>query len=101
MREIREELGLIIEPGRLLAVDWVPPREGRTEVLMLGFDGGQLCAAQVATIQIPDACYAGGRGAHQTRKTRLSPLLARRASACRQARAGGWTVYLEDGHLVI
>jgi 8-oxo-dGTP pyrophosphatase MutT (NUDIX family) len=102
VREIREELGLSIEPGRLLAVDWVPPRQGRTEGLTLVFDGGQLPVAQVAAIQLPPdelRCWAWCTPEEEA--TRLSPLLARRASVSRQARAGGWTAYLEDGHPVI
>ncbi len=46
IREIQEELGLDIEPGRLLAVDWVPPQPNRTEGVMLVYDGGTLDAAQ-------------------------------------------------------
>ena len=29
VRELKEELGLTCAPGRLLAVDWVPPRRAR------------------------------------------------------------------------
>lgn len=98
VREIQEELGLIVEPGRLLAVDWVPPRQGRTEGLMLVFDGGRLSAAQIAAIQIPPhELRSWAWCTPEEEVTRLSPLLARRASACRQARADGWTAYLEDG----
>ena len=102
VREIREELGLSIEPGRLLAVDWVPPRQGRTEGLTLVFDGGQLPVAQVPAIQLPPdelRCWAWCTPEEEA--TRLSPRLARRASVSRQARAGGWTAYREDGHPVI
>src|SRR5437016_12465021 len=41
-REVKEELGLSRPPGQLLVVDWVPPRPGRTEGLMMVFDGGVL-----------------------------------------------------------
>lgn len=33
VREVKEELGLPVSPGRLLVVDWVPPRPGRTDEL--------------------------------------------------------------------
>src|SRR5882762_554164 len=40
-REILEELGLEVRPGRLLVVDWAPhPNEG--DKLLFIFDGGQL-----------------------------------------------------------
>jgi ADP-ribose pyrophosphatase YjhB (NUDIX family) len=41
-REVKEELGRTVVPGRLLVVDWVPPRPGRTEGVMFIFDGGAL-----------------------------------------------------------
>lgn len=50
VREVREELGLTVVPGRLLVVDWVPPRPPRTEGLMVVFDGG---AVNDREIQLP------------------------------------------------
>jgi 8-oxo-dGTP diphosphatase len=101
VRELKEELGLTCSPGRLLAVDWVPPRPERTEGLMLVFDGGILPAADEAAISVPPDelrgwafCTAVEAG------ERLSPLLARRVAACTAARATGQTVYLENGSLV-
>jgi 8-oxo-dGTP diphosphatase len=100
VRELKEELGLTWAPGRLLAVDWVPPRPERTEGLMLVFDGGVLPAADAATISVPPDelrgwafCTAAESG------ERLSSLLARRVAACVAARAAGQTVYLENGSL--
>jgi ADP-ribose pyrophosphatase YjhB (NUDIX family) len=29
-REVKEELGLVVEPGRLLGLDYVPALDGRT-----------------------------------------------------------------------
>src|SRR5262245_3180790 len=51
VREVREELGLVVTPGRLLAVDWVPPRPGRTEGVMFVFDGG--VPGGTADIRVP------------------------------------------------
>ena len=59
VRELKEELGLPVRPGRLLVTDWVPPRPERTEGLMLVFDGGVLAAGA----DCPDP--AAGRGAAQ------------------------------------
>jgi ADP-ribose pyrophosphatase YjhB (NUDIX family) len=38
-REVQEELGLTIEPGRLLLTDWLPPWGGWDDALCLVFDG--------------------------------------------------------------
>jgi 8-oxo-dGTP diphosphatase len=99
VREIQEELGLTVEPGRLLAIDWVPPRPARTEGLMIVFDGGRLSPEQVTAIQLPpDELRSWAWSTPHEQKQRLSPLLARRAAASCRARAEGRTVYLEDGH---
>jgi ADP-ribose pyrophosphatase YjhB (NUDIX family) len=42
LRELREELGLSIELGRLLCVDWVAPRDPWDDLLMFVFAGGVL-----------------------------------------------------------
>lgn len=39
-REIAEQLGIDRPVGRLLCVDWVPPRDPKTDGLMFLFDGG-------------------------------------------------------------
>ncbi|MGX7676201.1 NUDIX domain-containing protein [Plantactinospora sp. DSM 117369] len=99
VREIQEELGLTVEPGRLLTIDWVPPRPGRTEGLMIVFDGGQLSHEQVAAIQLPpDELRGWAWSTPHEQEQRLSPLLARRAAASSRARAEGQTAYLENGH---
>ena len=52
-REVKEELGLVLEPGRLLVVDWVPPRAARTEGVMFVFDGGVLDPKASVEIRLP------------------------------------------------
>jgi 8-oxo-dGTP diphosphatase len=97
-REVAEELGLAVTPGRLLVMDWVPPRAGRTEGVMVVFDGGPLRPEQTTAIRVPPAelcgwawCTAAGCA------ERLSPLLARRVTWALDAALGGATHYLEDG----
>jgi 8-oxo-dGTP diphosphatase len=98
-REVREELDLVVPPGRLLVVDWVPPRPGRTEGVMFLFDGGVLGAAETARIRLPAEELRGWAWCTMAEATqRLSPLLARRAAAALAAVADGATAYLEDGH---
>jgi 8-oxo-dGTP diphosphatase len=101
VRELKEELGLSVPPGRLLVVDWVPPRPGRTEGVMFVFDGGGLSSAQTAEIVVPPEELAGWAWctlaeAHE----RLSDLLARRVEAALRARSDHNTAYLESGHRV-
>lgn len=99
VREIQEELGLTVEPGRLLVIDWVPPQSGRTEGLMVVFDGGTLTPARTARIQLtPDELRSWAWSTRQEQEDRLSPLLARRAAAAGKARIEGATAYLENGY---
>ena len=49
-REVLEEIGLDIEPGPLLVVDWKPRDGDFTEVVALLFDGGTLTAQDIDRI---------------------------------------------------
>ncbi len=99
VREIREELGLTVTPGAVLAIDWVPPRADRTEGLMLVFDGGVLTPELTAVIRLPpEELRSWAWSTSDQVSQRLPPVLARRATASHQARAGRRTAYLEDGY---
>nr|WP_122982215.1 NUDIX hydrolase [Actinoplanes teichomyceticus] len=101
VRELDEELGLPVRPGRLLVTDWVPPRPGRTEGLMLVFDGGILTPRQTARIRLPAEELRGWAWCTEPEAgERLSGLLARRIAAAVRARAEHRAVYLENGFLV-
>jgi 8-oxo-dGTP pyrophosphatase MutT (NUDIX family) len=101
VRELHEELGLGVQPGRLLVVDWVPPRPDRTEGLMLVFDGGILAPAQTARIRLPpEELRSWTWCTEQQAGERLSELLARRIVAAVRARADGTVAYLENGVFV-
>lgn len=101
VRELKEELGLLVQPGRLLVTDWVPPRPERTEGLMMLFDGGVLTAEQTAQIQLPaDELRSWSWCTQEEAAERLSELLARRIAAAVRARAEGTVVYLENGFFV-
>jgi hypothetical protein len=94
-------LGLSVQPGRLLLVDWVPPRVGRTEGVMFVYDGGLLTPAHISEIQLPpDELRSWAWCTPAEASQRLSQLLARRVAAAVRARADGVMVYLEDGNLV-
>jgi 8-oxo-dGTP diphosphatase len=97
-RELREELGLGVPVGRLLVTDWVPARDGRTEGLMLIFDGGVLPAEETSSIRVPAEELRGWAWCTEAEAgERLLPLLARRVAAAVRACAEGGCAYLEDG----
>jgi 8-oxo-dGTP diphosphatase len=101
VRELKEELGLSVAPGRLLVVDWVPPRAGRTDGVMFVFDGGVLDAARTIEIQLPaEELRSWAWSSLAQAGQRLSPLLARRAAAALHAASAGVTAYLENGNRI-
>ncbi len=100
-REVKEELGLLVQPGRLLVTDWVPPRPGRTEGLMMVFEGGTLSREQTEQIHLPaEELRSWAWCTESEASDRLSELLARRITAATRARADGTALYLENGFLV-
>lgn len=102
VRELREELNLQVRPGRLLVTDWVPPRPGRTEGLMLLFDGGVLPPEQAARIRLPvEELRSWAWCTEEEASRRLSELLARRIVAAVRARIENTVIYLENGFFVV
>ncbi|GAA0247681.1 NUDIX hydrolase [Cryptosporangium japonicum] len=94
-REIEEELGVRVAPGRLLVVDWVPPRGPRTEGLMFVF-AGELPAGR--TIRLPpEELRSWAWCTPEEVDARMAPQLARRVRAASRALATGATYYLEFG----
>jgi ADP-ribose pyrophosphatase YjhB (NUDIX family) len=97
-REITEELGLSVVPGRLLVVDWVPPRTGRTEGVMFIYSGGVMGADQERDIVLPGEELRSWAWCTQSQADdRLSELLARRLRAAVRALSQDTTSYLENG----
>lgn len=102
MRELKEDLGLSVTPGRLLAANWVPPRAGRTEGLMFVYDGGVLDPATALEIHLPaDELRRWAWSTSAEAQQRLNALLARRAAVALDAVNGGGTIYLENGNRVV
>lgn len=95
-REAEEELGLTLPVGRLLVVDWVAPRPGRTEGLMMVFDGGVLDPAATITLPADELRSFAWCDEGETAE-RVSDLLALRVRAAVLARDEGDTRYLENG----
>ncbi|WP_199836260.1 NUDIX domain-containing protein [Streptomyces sp. NRRL F-4489] len=97
-RETLEEIGLDIEPGPLLAVDWARG-EGRPPLVSYLFDGGVLDAEQCAAIRLQEEELLSWRLLHWED---AEPLLAedlrlRIRAALNALRNGGGPAELEDG----
>ena len=92
-REVREELGLDVNVGQALVVDWAPhPAEG--DKLLFVFDGGTLTADQHAAIEFTDGeilewAYVD--------PARLGDYVVDRLARRLRAAVPGETRYLEHG----
>ncbi|GLZ28890.1 NUDIX hydrolase [Lentzea sp. NBRC 105346] len=96
-REVEEELGLVMKPGRLLAVDWAPNDRDGDKILFV-FDGGLLGTEELAAIRLPgDEIASYEFVTVDAAADRLIPRLARRVVAAMRARQAGATLYLEHG----
>lgn len=101
VREVREELGLTVSPGRLLVVDWVPPGMYPSDGVMFVYDGGTLTAEQTSAICLQAEELRSWAWCDEAEAAcRLPELLARRVMAARRARGENVTLYLEDGRAI-
>jgi 8-oxo-dGTP diphosphatase len=98
-RELREELGLNLQPGDLLCVDWVSPHGPWDDLINFIFDGGVLDERDLASLRLMDDelrayefCELGQV------KERLRPYVWRRVSMALEALATGRARYLQDGY---
>ncbi|OPC76759.1 NUDIX hydrolase [Embleya scabrispora] len=99
-REIKEELGLDLTPGRLLAVDWVPPQpDGRPALANYLFDGGPVTETHAKErIRLAAGELTAWHLAAPTEwDTLMAPHMARRLHACANALADHTTAYLHHG----
>lgn len=99
-REVAEELGLEIEPGSLLAVDWISRRGDWTEVVAFLFDGGVVSTpADRLSLQADEI-----RSARFVSLPEAEPLMTdweyARVVAAVEARSRQSTMYLEDGQRI-
>ncbi|MGZ0150387.1 NUDIX domain-containing protein [Kribbella sp. WER1] len=95
-REVQEEIGLSIEPGALLAVDWAARSGEFTEVVAFLFDGGVLTPDDVDRIVLQRAEAVAFRFVTLEEAAQLlEPDQHARVTAGLQGR----TVYLENGQV--
>ncbi|UQA92264.1 NUDIX domain-containing protein [Streptomyces halobius] len=97
-RETAEEIGLDVELGALLAVDWVRG-EDRPPLVSYLYDGGVLDTAQLAAIRLQEEELLSWRLVHWDEGQKLVKRdLALRIGAALEALAGGrGPAELEDG----
>ncbi|WP_410643633.1 NUDIX domain-containing protein [Amycolatopsis sp. lyj-346] len=98
-REIKEELGFDLLPGRLLVVDWVPPQpDGRPALTNNLFDGGVLDDDRIAALRLADGELKRSKFATRAEAAgMLRPHMARRVAVCLEVVDTGRTAYLENG----
>ena len=98
-REVAEELGLDLGPGRLLCIDWIPARHPKTDGLMLIFEGESLDQATLDMIRLPADELSEYRLVTPAELDHYLPAhMARRVREAIRAREEGSTLYLVDGH---
>jgi 8-oxo-dGTP diphosphatase len=97
-RELREELGVDVQVGALLVVDWVPPHSPWDDMIAFVFDGGELTDAQVAGLRLADHELSGWEFCAPAEAVqRLSERTGRRLVAALSALSTGQARYLVDG----
>ncbi|ALC19650.1 NUDIX domain-containing protein [Streptomyces pristinaespiralis] len=97
-RETLEEIGLDVEPGALLAVDWVPG-EGRPPITAYVYDGGVLSEDRLKAIRLQEEELISWRLVARKDIPRylLNSLGHRVLAALDALEAGTGTVELENG----
>jgi 8-oxo-dGTP diphosphatase len=97
MRETYEELGLQLEPRRLLAVDYSGESATRTESIHFIFLGPELTEQQIASIRLQPGELLSFRLLPPKGATRLlNKKLRRRVRRCLKVRGKKRTLYLEE-----
>lgn len=97
-REVREELGLDVDLGQLLCVEYRSPAPLKTESLQFIFAGGTLSLDQIQQITLPaDELAAFCFVTLHEAMRKLDARLARRIQLALTALHEERTVYAEDG----
>jgi ADP-ribose pyrophosphatase YjhB (NUDIX family) len=99
-RETLEEIGLDVEPGRLLTVDWVY-RQGIPPLVAYLYDGGVLTEAELKSIRLQEEELLSWRLVEPARLSdHLGPLTSRVLTALDVLAEGSGTAELENGRRV-
>ena len=96
-RELLEELGLELEVGRLLSLDWRPDR-GQGDSLQFIFEGVMLTSAQLTQLRVPEDEIAEYRFLPVEEAIAMLPERMRpRVAAAVESLERGQPIYLEAG----
>ena len=95
-RECREELGMDVVVGRLLVMDWVPPRRLPDDGLMLLYAAGPIDTSQI--ILPPEELKSWLWCDSEMMQERLSDFMFRRLEAALEAIFEGTVAELENGY---
>jgi 8-oxo-dGTP diphosphatase len=99
VRKLRDELGIELDVGRLLVVDWSTGTTEEPEArVRFVFDGGVLSDERLDAIELPDELESWACVPVEDLFVMLSGDLSRRVTAALDARAKGETYYLENGN---
>lgn len=99
-REAKEELGLVVKVGPLLAVDYLPGQGAVTEALMFIFAGSLPHGAVIHLDPGELRSWAWCDAAEMAARTVDAPILARRLRAAWTAFFNADCVYLESGSAI-
>ena len=101
IREIKEELGLIVPSLSFICVDYRTATTDRDECLQFIFSGGVITTTQIATIKLPTDELSEFKFMDATD---ASPLLSvglrQRITLCLDALKTNTCIYLEDSEMV-
>jgi 8-oxo-dGTP diphosphatase len=86
-REIKEELGLTVDVGRLLVVDYLPPRRGRglPEMLAFVFDAGPIDRTAIAIDGVEIQAWDWFNDVQRAQAQLHAPILQRRVTVALSA----------------
>lgn len=100
-REVREELGVDLPVGELLAVDWLPPYRQWRDAILLVFDLGADPDLAARAVLQPTEVAALHWVSVEEAQGHVAPYVLRLLRSLREAHAAGpaGTVFLEDGLL--
>lgn len=95
-REVNEELGLDIRPGRLLSLDYLPAMDGKVDQLRFIFWGGVLDEEEAGRIRLPeDELGEWGFFTAEEAQERLTASLGHCVAEILATMARGETLYTE------
>ncbi|MGI9001763.1 MAG: NUDIX domain-containing protein [Pseudonocardia sp.] len=98
-RELEEELGLTLNIGEILCVDWVAPHGPWDDLISFIFDGGELTGEQIAELKLLDGELKAFEFCNEEQaRQRLRPYVWQRVAVALDALKTGHVKYLQNGH---